>query len=151
MFFKHFAKTENVCKNSFFGHKQCLQLLQNTVWRPMHWVIWDILLTRRPRQDDRNFPDDIFKRIFLNKNLWIFIKILLKFVPRVQLTIFQHLFRKWLGTGQATSHYLNQWWLFYWLIYASLDLIELAKTCSHTLCNWLHEYKTHEYNHSFML
>ena len=29
---------------------------------------------------------------------------------KVQLTIFQHLFRKWLGVKQATSHYLNQWW-----------------------------------------
>ena len=26
--------------------------------------------------------------------------------------------------GQATSHYLNQWWLFYWRIYASLGLNE---------------------------
>ena len=31
----------------------------------------------------------------------------------VQLTIFQHWFRKWLGANQATSHYLNQWWLDY--------------------------------------
>ena len=30
--------------------------------------------------------------------------------PRVQLTIFQHWFRYWLGTEQATSHYLNQCW-----------------------------------------
>ena len=29
----------------------------------------------------------------------------------VQLTIRQHSFRKWLGAEQATSHYLNQWWL----------------------------------------
>ena len=29
---------------------------------------------------------------------------------RGQLTIFQHWFRWWLGAGQATSHYLNQWW-----------------------------------------
>ena len=33
--------------------------------------------------------------------------------PRVQLTIFQHWFRLWLGAVQATSHYLNQWWLVY--------------------------------------
>ena len=44
---------------------------------------------------------------------------------RVQLTIFQHWFRQWLGAGQATSHYLNQWWLVYWRIYASLGLNEL--------------------------
>ena len=35
---------------------------------------------------------------------------------RVQLTIIQHWFRQWLGTNQATSHYLNQWWLDYRLI-----------------------------------
>ena len=44
--------------------------------------------------------------------------------PRVQLTIFQHWFRWWLGAVQATSHYLNQWWLIYRRIYASLSLNE---------------------------
>ena len=47
---------------------------------------------------------------------------------RVQLTIFQHWFRQWLGAGQATSHYLNQWWLIYQRIYASLGLNELMCT-----------------------
>ena len=32
---------------------------------------------------------------------------------RVQLTIIQHWFRYWLGADQATSHYLNQWWIVY--------------------------------------
>ena len=41
---------------------------------------------------------------------------------RIQLIIFQHWFRLWLGAVQAPSHYLNQWWLIYWRIYASLDL-----------------------------
>ena len=44
---------------------------------------------------------------------------------RLQLTIFQHWFRYWLGAVQATSHYLDQWWLVYWCIYASLGLNEL--------------------------
>ena len=44
---------------------------------------------------------------------------------RVQLTIFQHWFRLWLGDVQATSHYLNQWWLIYRCIYASLGLNKL--------------------------
>ena len=39
---------------------------------------------------------------------------------RVQLTIFHHWFRSWLGAGQATSHYLNQWRLVYWRVFASL-------------------------------
>ena len=38
--------------------------------------------TLRPRQNGRHFPDDIFKWIFLNENVWISIKISLKFVPR---------------------------------------------------------------------
>ena len=49
----------------------------------------------------------------------------------VQLTIFQHLFRQWLGTGQTTSHCLNQRWLVYWRIYASLSHNELiVHACS---------------------
>ena len=44
---------------------------------------------------------------------------------RFELTIFQHWFRYWLGADLATSHYLNQWWLVYWRIYASLGLNEL--------------------------
>ena len=39
--------------------------------------------TLRPRQDGRHFPDDVFKWIFLNENVWISINISLKFVPRV--------------------------------------------------------------------
>ena len=38
--------------------------------------------TLRPRQNGRNFADDIFKCIFLNENVWISIKISLKFVPK---------------------------------------------------------------------
>ena len=59
---------------------------------------------------------------FLERNFIISIKI-----SRVQLTIFQHWFRYWLGTGQATSHSLKQWWLVYWCIYASLGLNEFTE------------------------
>ena len=38
--------------------------------------------TLRLRQNGRHFADDIFKRIFLNENIWIPIKISLKFVPK---------------------------------------------------------------------
>ena len=38
--------------------------------------------TSRPRQNGRHFPDDISKYISLNENVWIPIKISLKFVPR---------------------------------------------------------------------
>ena len=39
------------------------------------------LNTLRPRQNGRRFADDTFKRIFLNENVRISIKISLKFVP----------------------------------------------------------------------
>ena len=39
-----------------------------------------VLNTLRPRQNGRHFPDDMFKWIFLNENLWISIKISLEFV-----------------------------------------------------------------------
>ena len=89
-------------------------------------LIW-LLSTLRPRQNGRHFPDDIFECIFLNENVWIPIKnsqwsfLLLKFGHFIS-TIFQHWFRWWLGTDQATSHYLNQWY-----IYASLGLNEVLK------------------------
>ena len=38
--------------------------------------------TLRRRQNGRHFPDDIFKWIFLNENVWISVNISLKFVAR---------------------------------------------------------------------
>ena len=38
--------------------------------------------TLRPRQNGRRFADDTFKRIFLNENVRISIKISMKFVPK---------------------------------------------------------------------
>ena len=38
--------------------------------------------TLKPRQNGCHFPDDIFKSIFLNENVWILIEISLKFVPK---------------------------------------------------------------------
>ena len=42
---------------------------------------WIDVNTLRPRQHGRHFPDDVFKCIFLNENIWIPIKISSKFVP----------------------------------------------------------------------
>ena len=41
-----------------------------------------LINTLRPRQNGRRFADDTFKRIFLNENVRIPIKISLKFVPK---------------------------------------------------------------------
>ena len=92
------------------------------LWQPLHV---NMVLPLWGGDNCCHFPDDIFKCIILNENVSISIKISLKFVPKVKLTIFQHWFRWWLGTDQATSHYLNQGWNVYWCIYASLGLNEV--------------------------
>ena len=49
-------------------------------------IVWYYALknfnTLRPRQIGRHFADDIFNCIFLNENVWIPIRISLKFVPK---------------------------------------------------------------------
>ena len=44
--------------------------------------VWPLLNTLRPRQNGRHFPNNIFKCIFLNENIWILIEISLKFVTK---------------------------------------------------------------------
>ena len=73
----------------------------------------------------------IFQTTFSNAFSWMNIyqfrlKLHWSLFPRVQLTIFQHWFRWWFGTKQATRYNLNQWWLVYWCIYASFGLNELT-------------------------
>ena len=63
---------------------------------------WRRFNTLRPRQNGHHFPNEIFKCIFLNENIWISIRISLKFVPWVPID------NK--TSKKATIHYLNQWW-----------------------------------------
>ena len=55
----------------------CWPLLQSYVY-----CLQPLINTLRPRQNGRHFADDIFKRIFLNENVRIWIKISLKFVHK---------------------------------------------------------------------
>ena len=44
---------------------------------------WNLVINSlRPRKNGRSFADDIFKCIFLTENVWISIKIPLKFVAK---------------------------------------------------------------------
>ena len=84
-----------------------------------------LLNTLTPRQNGR-----LFQRTFSNAFSWMktyefWLKFRRSMFPGIKLTILQHWFRKWLGADQASSHSLNQWWLAYWRIYASLGLNEL--------------------------
>ena len=86
--------------------------------------LYQAINTLRPRQNGRRFADDTFKSIFLNEGVRISINISLKFVPQGPINNNPALVQIMIGAGQATSHYLNQWWLVYWRIYASLGLNE---------------------------
>ena len=77
---------------------------------------YDRINTLRPRQNGRHVPDDIFKCIFLNQNVWISIEISLKFIPKGPI-----------NNIPALVRIMNQWWLVYQHIYASLGLNELRQ------------------------
>ena len=56
------------------------------------------LNTLRPRRNEQHFADDICKRIFFNENVWILIKISLKFVPKGPITLSQ-----WSSSGSPVA------------------------------------------------
>ena len=78
--------------------------------------------TMRRRRNGQNFADDIFKRIFFNENVWISIKISLKFVPKFNIPAMVQIMA-WRRLGDKPLS--EQFWLVYWRIYASLGLNEL--------------------------
>ena len=84
---------KNVCRDPWFGDTSHVWMnkpdkvayRENVMWQGPNYesVKWgEMFNTLRLRQDGRHFPDDIFKCIFLNKNVSISIKISLKFVPK---------------------------------------------------------------------
>ena len=91
----------------------------NTV--PLH-------LTHLPLDKMAAILQTIFTNAFSSTKMYEFhLRFHWSLFPRFQSTIFHHWFRQWLGTNQATSHYLNQWWLVYWCIYGSLSLNKLIR------------------------
>ena len=74
------------------------------------------LNTLRQRQNGRHFPDTIFQTPFSSEFSWMK---MYKFGLRFHWNLF-------LGFELTIfHHYLTQWWLVYWRIYASLCLNEL--------------------------
>ena len=84
------------------------------------------IISLRPRQNGRHFADDTFKWFFQNENVWISIKISLKFVPKAPISNIPSLVQIMAWRRPGDNHYLNQWWLVYRRIYASLSLNELT-------------------------
>ena len=81
-----------------------------------------------------------FSRVWESHISWMkMLELRLKFVPKGRYAIFYHWFRQWLGADQATSHYLNQWWLIYWRINASLGHNELTLQMTHDISSGIIE------------
>ena len=79
----------------------------------------NFIITLRPGQNGRYFPDDILKWIFFNENIWILINISLKFVPMGPIIIL---------------------WIIYWRIYVSLSLNELIQPMQQVMTDWMIEF-----------
>ena len=54
---------------------------QHEITCTLNSVIIHTIITLRPRQNGRHFPDDIFKRILLNEKVKTLLRISMKFVP----------------------------------------------------------------------
>ena len=72
------------CNGTRPGIWHAIQIFADQKWglykrSPLYWRHFNTL---RPRRNGRHLADDIFKCIFLNENVWIPIKISLKFVPK---------------------------------------------------------------------
>ena len=78
-----------------------------------------------PGQNGCHFADNFFNAFSWMKMYQFRLRFHWNLFLRLKFTIFQQWFRWWLGADQATSHYLNQWWLASWCINASLGLNEL--------------------------
>ena len=66
--------------------------------------------TLRQWQNGCQFPDDIFKCIFLIKNIWISIKISLKFIPKGPIDNIPALIQIMAWHQPGDQPYQNHWW-----------------------------------------
>ena len=100
--------------NMKYGERRC-----------MGPISWTNINTLGPRQNGRHFANDIFKWIFLNENVWISIKISMKFVPGGPNNNFPALVRimAWRRPGDKP---LSEPMIVYWRTYTSLGLNELS-------------------------
>ena len=90
----------------------------------------DAFKTLMPRKNARHFADDIFKCIFLNKKVWIFVTISLKFIPKSSIN--NEYMSIGLDNGLTPIRRPTIIWtndsLICWSLYASLGLNKLRTT-----------------------
>ena len=87
--------------------------------------------TLRPRQNSRHFTDDILACIFLNENVWIPIRISLKFVPKSPMNNIPALVQIMAWRRPGDKLLSEPMLLDYRRIYASLCLNELKQKWQH--------------------
>ena len=82
----HLGKCSGLSNLPFSSALVATRLSPWPSWCYLFWI-WTAnassFNTLGPRRNGRHFADDIFKGIFLNENVWIPIKISLKFVPPI--------------------------------------------------------------------
>ena len=142
-FFQH-ALTLNVRGPSFLDLTRSIRwllmpwlLMSPGHQQPWYWLCrisrsgltWGRILTHWGRDKLDAISQTTFSNVFSWMKMFEFrLEFHWSMFPSDWITIIQHWFRWWLGAVQATSHYLNQWWLVYRRIYASFGLNELS-TC----------------------
>ena len=91
----------------------------------------------KPKQNGRLFPDDIFKCIFFNENVWISIKIPPKFVPKGSINNIPALVQimAWRLVGRQAIIWANDG-LVYWRIFISRGRNELMHYLVGKVCPW---------------
>ena len=97
--------------------------------------------TLRPRQNDLHFADDTFKPIFLNENIRISIKILLKFVPKVPINNIPALVQimAWRRPGDKPLSEPMMVWLLTHICVTRPQWVKVVPTKSRTMelmCHW---------------
>ena len=80
--------------------------------------------TLRPRQYGYQFPDDIFKCLFLNENLWVSFEISLKFAPKGSINTVPALVQIMAWRRPGDKPLSEPMIVIYWRIYALLGLNE---------------------------
>ena len=91
--------------------------IQKLKWFKIHWKLHSFNAScHHLTHWDRDKMATISQKTLSNAFSWMKMfefrsKFHWRFFLRVQLPIFRHWIRWWLVADQATSHYLNQWWL----------------------------------------
>ena len=120
-----FHKSNKVCLNIWYTRSNSVvgllinhsSLRRNPVWhikvcRPISQDgIQNRYLTPRGRGNMAAISQTTFSNAFSSIKIVVrLLKFQWNLLAIVKLTISHHCFRIWLGVGQATSRYLNQWW-----------------------------------------